>query len=169
MASSTQPTVPSPPHTSTRTLPGGSRVHSCRALEGFSSDRLPAAQLVDLVQVVRRDDEAVELSQLTLVCIRQAGHAVIVHRVLTPHTPRGRRTQSHQKRQEMTQKSCGGSRTLNKSFMCVFRLERCALHHSVMMTGTMTAREVQKSSVHSSREPQSSGTSSPSLYIAACR
>lgn len=39
MASSTQPTVPSPPHTSTRTLPGGSRVHSWRALEGASSDR----------------------------------------------------------------------------------------------------------------------------------
>ena len=81
---------------------------------------LPATQLVDLVQVVRRDDEAVELSQLTLVCIRQAVHAVIVHRVLTPHTPRGRRTQSHQKRQEITQKSCGGSRTLNVS-----QLQRC--------------------------------------------
>jgi len=39
MASSTQPMVPSPPHTSTRTLPGGSRVHSCRALEGASLDR----------------------------------------------------------------------------------------------------------------------------------
>lgn len=35
-ASSTQPTVPSPPHTNTRTLPGGSRVQSCRALEGVS-------------------------------------------------------------------------------------------------------------------------------------
>lgn len=39
MASSTQPTVPSPPHTSTRTLPGGSRVQSWRALEGESSDK----------------------------------------------------------------------------------------------------------------------------------
>lgn len=39
MASSTQPTVPSPPHTNTRTLPGGSRVQSCRALEGGSWDR----------------------------------------------------------------------------------------------------------------------------------
>lgn len=39
MASSTQPTVPSPPHTNTRTLPGGSRVQSCRALEGVSWDR----------------------------------------------------------------------------------------------------------------------------------
>lgn len=39
MASSTQPTVPSPPHTNTRTLPAGRRVHSWRALEGFSSDR----------------------------------------------------------------------------------------------------------------------------------
>ena len=38
-ASSTHPTVPSPPHTSTLTLPGGSRVHSCRALEGASWDR----------------------------------------------------------------------------------------------------------------------------------
>lgn len=39
MASSTQPTVPSPPHTNTRTLPGGSRVHSCKALEGVKRDR----------------------------------------------------------------------------------------------------------------------------------
>lgn len=220
MASSTQPTVPSPPHTSTRTLPGGSRVHSWRALEGASSDRsntwrrndrhsescsvqivnsaltakqmtttvsvkgwfhvnkwrkrsrrtdlhriqngaefsqqsLPhvvaaarvsqdqnrspatatgrrqlqkhththtsgllkthlgrclnpvhrapwsypqhlavlfrvsAAELVDVVEVVRRDDEAVELAQVTLVCICQAVHAVIVHCGLTPHTPGG--------------------------------------------------------------------------------
>lgn len=39
MASRTHPTVPSPPHTRTRTLPGGKRVHNCRALEGGSSDR----------------------------------------------------------------------------------------------------------------------------------
>ncbi len=50
---------------------------------------MPAAELVDTVEVVRRDDEAVELAQVTLVCVRQAVHAVIVHCVLTPHTPEG--------------------------------------------------------------------------------
>lgn len=39
MASRTHPTVPSPPHTRTRTLPGGRRVHICKALEGGSSER----------------------------------------------------------------------------------------------------------------------------------
>lgn len=48
-----------------------------------------AAELVDVVEVVRRDDEAVELAQVTLVCICQAVHAVIVHCGLTPHTPGG--------------------------------------------------------------------------------
>lgn len=50
---------------------------------------VPAAELVDTVQVMRRDDEAVELAQVTLVCICQAVHAVIVHYGLTPHTPEG--------------------------------------------------------------------------------
>lgn len=48
---------------------------------------MPAAELVDAVEVVRRDDEAVELAQVTLVCILQAVHAVIVHGGLTPYTP----------------------------------------------------------------------------------
>lgn len=34
-------------------------------------------------------DEAVELAQVTLVCVRQAVHAVVVHCGLTPHTPEG--------------------------------------------------------------------------------
>lgn len=50
---------------------------------------MPAAQLVDTVEVVRGDDEVVELAQVAHVSIRQALHAVIVHRGLTPHTPEG--------------------------------------------------------------------------------
>jgi len=55
---------------------------------------VPAAELVDAVQVVRRDDEAVELTQITHICIRQAACAVIVHCGLTPHTPE-RRAEGH--------------------------------------------------------------------------
>ena len=54
---------------------------------------MPAAELVDTVEVVRRDDEAVELAQVTLVCIRQTVHTVIVHGGLTPHTPEERHKQ----------------------------------------------------------------------------
>lgn len=50
---------------------------------------MPAAELVDTVEVVRRDDQTVKLAQVTLVWIRQAVHAVIVHCGLTPHTPEG--------------------------------------------------------------------------------
>lgn len=49
--------------------------------------RVPAAQLVDSVEVVRGDDEAAELTQVAALCVRQAGHAVVVHCGLTPHTP----------------------------------------------------------------------------------
>lgn len=50
---------------------------------------MPAAQLVDTVEVVRGDDEVVELAQVAHVSIRQALHAVIVHCGLAPHTPEG--------------------------------------------------------------------------------
>lgn len=45
------------------------------------------AKLVDMVEVVRGDDEAPELAQVTGVSICQAGLAVIMHCGLTPHTP----------------------------------------------------------------------------------
>lgn len=38
---------------------------------------------------MRRDDEAAELAQIAHVGVRQAVHAVVVHRGLTPHTPEG--------------------------------------------------------------------------------
>lgn len=50
---------------------------------------MPAAELVDKVEVVRRDDQTVKLSQVTPVWIRQTVHAVVVHCGLTPHTPEG--------------------------------------------------------------------------------
>lgn len=46
-----------------------------------------------MVEVVRRDDEAVELAQVTLVCVCQVVHAVVVYCGLTPHAPE-RGTQS---------------------------------------------------------------------------
>lgn len=50
---------------------------------------MPAAELVDPIQVVRRDDKTVKLAQVTSVWIYQAVHAVVVHCGLTPHTPAG--------------------------------------------------------------------------------
>lgn len=50
---------------------------------------MPAAELVDPIQVVRRDDKTVKLAQVTSVWVYQAVHAVIVHCGLTPHTPAG--------------------------------------------------------------------------------
>lgn len=58
--------------------------------------RMPAAELVDMVKVVRGDDEAAELAQLTALPVRQAGLAVVVHRGLTPHTPAKGQTHTHQ-------------------------------------------------------------------------
>lgn len=51
--------------------------------------RMPAAELVDPIQIVRRDDKTVKLPQVTPVWICQAVHAVIMHCGLTPHTPAG--------------------------------------------------------------------------------
>lgn len=49
---------------------------------------MSAPELVHVVEVVRRDDEMVELAQVTQV-IGQVVHTVIMHRGLTPHTPGG--------------------------------------------------------------------------------
>lgn len=49
--------------------------------------RVSAPELVDAVEVVRRDDEAVELAQVTPVSIHLAVHAVLVHCALTPDAP----------------------------------------------------------------------------------
>lgn len=58
--------------------------------------RMPAAELVDMVKVVRGDDEAAELAQLTALPVRQAGLAIVVHHGLTPHTPAKGQTHTHQ-------------------------------------------------------------------------
>lgn len=51
--------------------------------------RVSSAELVHVVEVVRRDDEAVELAQVTLACLQPAVHAVVVNSGLTPHTSEG--------------------------------------------------------------------------------
>lgn len=48
---------------------------------------MAAAQLVDLVEVVGGDDEAVEFTQVANVGSGKAVHAVVVNCGLTPHTP----------------------------------------------------------------------------------
>lgn len=49
---------------------------------------MSAPQLVDAVEVVRRDDEVLKLAQVAPL-LGQRVHAVIVHCGLTPHTPGG--------------------------------------------------------------------------------
>lgn len=49
---------------------------------------VPAAKFVDTVEVLRRDDEAAELAQVTQVFICQAVHTVVMNCGLTPNTPR---------------------------------------------------------------------------------
>lgn len=50
--------------------------------------RVSAPELVDAVEVVRRDDQMAELAQVAPL-VGQLVHAVIVHCGLTPHTPEG--------------------------------------------------------------------------------
>lgn len=51
--------------------------------------RVAPTQLVDPVEVVRGNDETVELPQVAVLSVLLVLHAVVMHCGLAPHTPGG--------------------------------------------------------------------------------
>lgn len=49
--------------------------------------RVSVAEFVDMIEVVRWDDETVKLAQVAVLRFHQVAQAVIVYCVLTPHAP----------------------------------------------------------------------------------